>query len=715
MSSFSEEEENELINFENLKILDLFEHDSEIDAVECFDINSGKKKIILIKMNNIEITNDDISNLNSADQKSKKSDVRKEEIHELKYNLYLGLFRDCVPAINNCEEIIKNRNLMGQRVTIQRLEILKEQKIFYPKKYIFIPPNGKKELFFEIKENIFLKISKEENIKMELYKKSGKNNEKLRDLKEFDEKTGPDIANKIITKKSDKSSGNKGSPLERSTTNNSEYIPLNNNNQQNEININFEKNNESSSSIKNESAKNRSVGSSGTGGSKLSKLDRSSENELEQGILFFDEKEKGTKYIKYSYFDSFKKEIDGIYYRHLDINLGIGRKELNLNAYKNYEDFENEYNQGDKNNDLHAYIIMKNFEEKKIPKNASFIIEIKAGFDFIKLLKQIKKAAKYVNNMRDCGCQLPKYFIGILCSFNYYNVTAQFKELKNFYNGTDFIDKSYGLDQFRHITKIIDKHNIKFVLAVIKDGKINGYDLGNEDYYVDDVDKNRRKVNLLHMYKVINNINNLKPEILETINEKIRTVIDNFSKVYETFNNELIFKITYNQKIEQEKKFKESEEKIKTPEEAKKNEDNLKIEKNKMEEERKKIEEERKKINEERKKMHEEEMKKIEEERKKMHDEMMKKIEEERKKINEERKKMHEEEMKKIEEERKKIHDEMMRKIEEERKKINEEDGKKKMEEEEKENKKVHEGEDKKAKEDRSKNEQESEYHEEKI
>ena len=544
---------------------------------------------------------------------------------------------------------------------------------------------------------------------MELYKKSGEKYEKLRDLKEFDEKTGPDIANKISTKNNDKSSGNKESPLERSTTNNSEYIPLNNNNQQNEININFDKNNESSSSIKNESSKNSSAGSRGTGGSKLSKLDRSSENELEQGILFFDEKEKGTKYIKYSYFDSFKKEIDGIYYQHLDINLGIGRKELNLNVYQNYEDFENEYNQGDKNNDLHAYIIMKNFEENKIPKNAPFIIEIKAGFDFIKLLKQIKKAAKYVNNMRDCGCQLPKYFIGILCSFNYYNVTAQFNELKNSYNGTDFIDKSNGLDQFKHITKIINKHNIKFVLAVIKNGKINGYDLGNEDYYVDDVDNNRRKVNLLHMYKVINNINNLKPENLETINEKIRTVIDNFSKVYETFNNELIFKITYSQKIEQDKKFKELEEKIKTLEEAKKNEDNLKIEKNKMEEERKKMQDEMmRKLEEERKKMQDEMMRKLEEERKKIHEEEMKKIEKERKKI-------HDEEMRKIEEERKKMHDEEMKKTEEERKKIHEEGGKKKIEEEEKENKKMHEEEDKKAKEDKSKNEQESEYHEEKI
>jgi len=45
MSTFSEEEENKLINFENLEILDLFEDDSDFDAAECIDINSGKKKL----------------------------------------------------------------------------------------------------------------------------------------------------------------------------------------------------------------------------------------------------------------------------------------------------------------------------------------------------------------------------------------------------------------------------------------------------------------------------------------------------------------------------------------------------------------------------------------------------------------------------------------------------------------------------------------------
>ena len=49
MSIFSNEEENELINFENLEILDLFGSDSEIESAECFDINNDKKKLFQLK------------------------------------------------------------------------------------------------------------------------------------------------------------------------------------------------------------------------------------------------------------------------------------------------------------------------------------------------------------------------------------------------------------------------------------------------------------------------------------------------------------------------------------------------------------------------------------------------------------------------------------------------------------------------------------------
>ena len=244
MSIFSDEEENELINFENLKILDLFEDHSDIEAAECFDINSDKKKIISIKMDNSEKTNDDKSKKISAKSKSKKSEVREEEIHELKYNLYLGLFRDCLPAINDYKKIINKRNLKGQSLIIQLVEILEDQQVFHQKNYFFMPPGPEKELFFEIEENKFLKVSKGENVNMELCMKVDKDFKKIKDLKKFDEKTGPDIINKITIKKNDKSSKNKESPPESGTTQNSQNISLNKNQPSNINIINLDKKSE---------------------------------------------------------------------------------------------------------------------------------------------------------------------------------------------------------------------------------------------------------------------------------------------------------------------------------------------------------------------------------------------------------------------------------------------------------------------------------------
>ena len=741
MSIFSDEEENELINFENLKILDLFEDHSDIEAAECFDINSDKKKIISIKMDNSEKTNDDKSKKTSAKSKSKKSEVREEEIHELKYNLYLGLFRDCLPAINDYKKIINKRNLKGQSLIIQLVEILEDQQVFHQKNYFFMPPGPEKELFFEIEENKFLKVSKGENVNMELCMKVDKDFKKIKDLKKFDEKTGPDIINKITIKKNDKSSKNKESPPESGTTQNSQNISLNKNQPSNINIINLD--NKSDLEIGTNPNQDNSKNSQKTGESELSKLDRSSENELERGILFFEEIEKGTKYKKYSFSDSFKKEIDGIYCYHSGINLGIEKKELNFDEYKTYEDFVNKYMKNDKNNDLHGYILMKNFDKKTIPKNTPFIIEIKAGFDLVTLLKQIKKSAKYVKNLQNFDSQLPEYFIGILCSFNEFNVMKQLGELNKSYNGSNSADKASNFNLLMHINKIIDNLDIKFVIAVIKDEKINGYDLGIEDYHINYDGKNYKKVDLLYMYKAINNNYNLEHEELKRINEKIETVTKNFLKAYETFDDQLTVEIPYIQNIAQEKKIQELEEKIKTLERIKNNEDNLPKEKNKIEEQRKKIyEEEKKKMEEEEEKNNvevmkkiEEERKKIEEKRKKMYKEVMKKIEEERREIEEqrmkileeERKKMHEEEMnkmpkeedkkklkeamKKIEEEkRKKMQDEKMNIMheEEENKKIEEEEEKKKIEE--KENKKLQGEEEKKAKEDRSKNEQEPEH-----
>ena len=653
MSIYSEEEENELINFENLKILDLFEDDSEIEYAECIDINSDKKKIILIKMSNNEKIKDAKSIKNSNKSKSLKSYVKPEEIHEVKYNLYLGLYRDCVPAIKECEKVINNRNLIGRRIVIQQVEKSNGQNIFHPKKYIFIPPNESKELFFEIGGNEFLKVKKGKNISMELCKKVGEKFEKEKDLKEFDEKTGPDILNKNDAKKNDESSEYNKSPLDHfSTTINSKVISLGKDTQQNKININCDKTNETSRSIKDGSG--IEVKSDNTDNNKskitddsiLSRLDQSSENELDEGKLFYDEIEKGTKYMKYSFKNLFKKEIDGVYYQHSAINLGIGKVELKYEDYKNYQSFENDYKSGNKNNDLHACIIMKNFDEPTIPENTPFIIEIKAGFDFITLLKQLKKTAKFVTNMKNYNSKLPKYFIGILCSFNVYNVEGQFKQLNTIYNGSDSEDKAKKSILFNHITKIININKINFVIAVIQDGIINGYNLGKEDYNLDYEEKNYQRVDLFYMYKTIIN-KNPQPNELEKINEKIKNVTNNFSQVFETFNEVLTCEIPMSQKIEQEKKIKEyQEEKKKIQEEAEKR-------KKTHEEEKKKLEEERKQMQ----KIQEEEKRKLEEERKQIQ-KMQKLQEEEKRKLEEERKQMQkiqEEEKRKLEEERKQI------------------------------------------------------------
>ena len=579
MSDFSDEEEKELINFESLEILDLFEHYSEIYAAECIDINSGKIKNILIKTNESKKNFDDKSN--STYSKNQNSNPNKEEISELKYSLYLGLIRDCVPEIKKCAKIMKSRDLIGHRVIIQPIEIREEQKHFLQKKYIFIPPTEETEFYVKIDENNSLKITKGKNVTMQLGTGFGVDFKKEKDLKKLDENTEQDIANIIVMKTKSK-------------------ISENNKIKQNEI-IKNEGSDNINTEIETNSEESISKKSVITNESELSKFDTSSENELAQGELFYEEKENGTKYIRYSYFNDFKKEIDGIFYSHSGIKLNKGKKELNLNEYKSYEDFLNKYNEADKNNDLHGYIIMKNFEEEIIDKDTPFIIEIKRGFELIKLLKQIKKSAKYVNNLQNFNDKLPKYIIGIICSFsnNKNNVMNQLGELNKKYDGTNNEHKSSQINFLTHITKIIAGENINFALAVIKDGIINKYNLKKDDYDINYANKNNKRVDLMHMYKTINNIDKLNQEDEEKIEKKISNVIQNFSTVFNTFSNEKTIELSVSQYNQLIMKNKELKEKLETYEKDKKIEDNLIKEKNKTreEEERQKIrEEERQKI-----------------------------------------------------------------------------------------------------------------------
>ena len=102
--------------------------------------------------------------------------------------------------------------------------------------------------------------------------------------------------------------------------------------------------------------------------------------------------------------------------------------------------------------------------------------------------------------MKYYNSELPKYFIGILCSFNDLNEKGQFHQLNTKYNGSDCEDKAKST-LFKHITKIINLRKINFVIGVINDGKINGYDLGKEDYDIKFDKKNYQRVDLVTCIK----------------------------------------------------------------------------------------------------------------------------------------------------------------------------------------------------------------------
>ena len=74
---------------------------------------------------------------------------------------------------------------------------------------------------------------------------------------------------------------------------------------------------------------------------------------------------------------------------------------------------------------MNYHIIIKNFEEWYIPENGPFIIEIKKSFKLVRLLLQIKKASKIVNNLKGSSVELIQYIICIMCSFKEENVFGQ--------------------------------------------------------------------------------------------------------------------------------------------------------------------------------------------------------------------------------------------------------------------------------------------------
>ena len=157
ISSIEEDEEKELIIFDNLEIL-YFEDSGSIlkEAVCEININKNHKKKIIIKMNNTinnsqssqseKLVNDEDNEINNGSEESsinidneKKAKSQKfKEISKVKYNLFLGITKDCQPSYDKFDDVMDGSDLIGQRLIIQDIELSNNGINFQPKKYIFI-------------------------------------------------------------------------------------------------------------------------------------------------------------------------------------------------------------------------------------------------------------------------------------------------------------------------------------------------------------------------------------------------------------------------------------------------------------------------------------------------------------------------------------------------------------------------------------------------
>ena len=507
MSNFSTEEEKEQITFDNLQILDLIESDSIFEEAVCaINIYTPQSKIITIKMSQTNASR------KSKDEKTQKNKEKAEEINEMKYNIFLALTKNCIPAYDEFSGVIENRYLKAKRLIIQDIEIPEYEAIFKPKKFIFIPRNNMPEFETDNGKVVFEKETENKNETMKL------NGKDLISRKNFN------IEN-IINEKKNSCSGTK------ETSTNIDYSPeYMDGNGSNKI---IEKNNSTNVSEINDILQNKSKSKS----SISSKINNSSEKEGDEGFVYYNEIDKYKKYTKYSYVEDFEKEVDGIYKLHDEINLIQGKKELEFENNNNYEYIKSNYNL---KNGLCANIIIKNFVEESIPKDAPFILEVKAGFELSSILRQIKKASKFIRNMKKYNVALPVYFIGILCSFNKISIDRQFAYLNSKYNGSNIIDIKEGLNSYNHIKRIIEENGIKFVIGIIEDNTIEGYNLGIKDF---EVDKSYRKVEIEYMYKTIKGVETIPENMLE----KINIIRNMFSLVYCSVNLEFKIEMTYNE------------------------------------------------------------------------------------------------------------------------------------------------------------------------
>ena len=252
-------------------------------------------------------------------------------------------------------------------------------------------------------------------------------------------------------------------------------------------------------------------------------LDEFSEEEMNKK-LFYDVI-GNNEFMCFSVLNRYSKEIDAIFTEHKGLNINV--EEVNL------KDGIEKLISGENNNidnDLKSIIIFKNFKEKVIEKENAIVMEIKKSIrisDLIIQLKQDAKIFKYMN-LNDCKKKLPKYFIGIICSYNNINgLNEQLGKLNYSYKGEK---NTTNLD---HILKIMTKMDIKVIIGVIKDEKINGYPLGECDF---DIPGEFLRVDLNYL--------NEKVCGGKYSEEKIKEIILKYGEQYKSIKSEKVVKFS---------------------------------------------------------------------------------------------------------------------------------------------------------------------------
>ena len=491
--------ENSDINEDSEEIENLIYNLSEKDIM-------GLYKNYSYKMDDNVFIDNTISN-SKPDNITEKYLKNKEQISEVKYNIFMRIWNSCKPKDDVYKAIIRNsdKTFHLRRLIAQDFNIINnkdERKLcFKEKKYSFIPIDEDSTInckFHIDGDSLNIEFSNKliKNLKI--------NGKKIEGMSEndFEKKYNIEIPRKEIKSLTQRSEKHQCiSQVSKVLSDKNRLTDPLNNIQYNTSRI-----------PSNESYREEFSGSS----------------------LYVNlGNENSNNFTRFFFLSDYTKEINGIYPIHNDINLNIGKVE--------FPDLSKEIKEYNSDNDLKGQIFYKNFDSQKIMANEPIILEIKSSFSLYDIMNQIKQNIKILSNTSKnlVNIVLPKYIIGILCDYNFKSAEREKNKLNFLYFNDNNDTKKTELE---HILDIIDKNKINVVICFVKK-EIEGYSLTQEDYNIPG-EKLKYRVELKYMYKKIFN-KEINEELLKNFQEEIEYHSIRFEKKFNlNFNYEEYSKLS---------------------------------------------------------------------------------------------------------------------------------------------------------------------------